>query len=98
MQSYMVPKVVNQYRHVEGTPFGTRGGIAVTHNFPADGDYVFKLQLYYWYTGELVGSKLMQSCRVRKSKSRSTANACQSSKSIRRFRKLKVTSIRSRLP
>ena len=61
MQSYMVPKVVNQYRHVEGTPFGTRGGIAVTHNFPADGDYVFKLQLYYWYTGELVGSKLMQS-------------------------------------
>jgi mono/diheme cytochrome c family protein len=61
MESYMVPKVANQYRHVEGTPFGTRGGIAVTHNFPADGDYVFKLQLYYWYTGELVGSKLMQS-------------------------------------
>ncbi len=60
MVQYMVPKVVNQYRHIEGTPFGTRGGIAVTHNFAADGDYIFKLQLYYWYTGELVGSKLPQ--------------------------------------
>jgi len=58
MVSYMVPKVVNQYRHVEGAPFGTRGGLAVTHNFSADGDYTFKLQLYYWYTGQLVGSKL----------------------------------------
>ena len=58
MVSYMVPKVANQYRHVEGTPFGTRGGIAINHNFAADGDYVFKLQLYYWYTGQLVGSKL----------------------------------------
>ncbi len=26
---------------VEGAPIGTRGGIAVTHNFPADGEYVF---------------------------------------------------------
>ena len=57
MVSYMVPKVVNQYRHVDGTPFGTRGGLSVVHNFAADGDYLFKLQLYYWYTGELVGSK-----------------------------------------
>jgi len=61
MVQYMVPKVTNQYRHVEGAPFGTRGGESVIHNFPADGDYVFKLQLYYWYTGELVGSKLPQS-------------------------------------
>jgi hypothetical protein len=58
MVQYMVPKVANQYRHVEGTPFGTRGGVAVSHNFAADGEYVFKLQLYYWYTGQLVGSKL----------------------------------------
>ncbi|MBI4472889.1 MAG: DUF1587 domain-containing protein, partial [Acidobacteria bacterium] len=60
MVSYMVPKVVNQYRHVEGAPFGTRGGISVIHNFAADGDYIFKLQLYYWYTGQLVGSKLSE--------------------------------------
>jgi hypothetical protein len=61
MTQYMVPKVANQYRHVEGAPFGTRGGISLMHNFPADGDYTFKMQLYYWYTGELVGSKLPES-------------------------------------
>ena len=36
---------VSQMRHVEGTPFGTRGGISVTHNFPADGEYIFKMSL-----------------------------------------------------
>jgi hypothetical protein len=61
MTQYMVPKVANQYRHVDGAPFGTRGGISVEHNFPADGDYTFKMQLYYWYTGELVGAKLPES-------------------------------------
>jgi hypothetical protein len=61
MVSYMVPKVANQYRHVDGAPFGTRGGTSVLHNFSADGDYTFKLQLYYWYTGQLVGSKLSES-------------------------------------
>jgi hypothetical protein len=60
MVQYMVPKIVNQYRHVEGTPFGTRGGFSVTHNFAADGNYTFKLQLYHYYTGELVGAKLPQ--------------------------------------
>jgi hypothetical protein len=29
--------------HVEGTPFGTRGGTVVTHDFPADGRYVFQV-------------------------------------------------------
>ena len=29
----------SQMRHVEGAPFGTRGGISVVHIFPADGDY-----------------------------------------------------------
>jgi hypothetical protein len=29
--------------HVVGTPYGTRGGIAVEHVFPADGDYVLSL-------------------------------------------------------
>ena len=31
--------------HVEGTPFGTRGGIVVNHVFPADGEYVFGVAL-----------------------------------------------------
>ena len=29
----------NQYIHLEGLPLGTRGGLAVEHNFPADGEY-----------------------------------------------------------
>jgi len=58
MVSYRVPKVVNQMRHVEGTPFGTRGGVAVLHTFPADGEYTFKVELYYYYTGEQIGGRL----------------------------------------
>ncbi len=28
-----------QQHHIEGLPFGTRGGFVVEHNFPADGEY-----------------------------------------------------------
>jgi uncharacterized protein DUF1592/uncharacterized protein DUF1588/uncharacterized protein DUF1587/uncharacterized protein DUF1595/uncharacterized protein DUF1585 len=28
-----------QQHHIEGMPFGTRGGFTVEHNFPADGEY-----------------------------------------------------------
>ena len=31
--------------YVEGTPYGTRGGMAVPHVFPADGDYVLQVNL-----------------------------------------------------
>jgi cytochrome c551/c552 len=58
MAKYDVPKVANQMRHVDGAPSGTRGGISVEHNFPADGDYTFKLALYYYYTEELYGRAL----------------------------------------
>ena len=30
--------------HIEGTPFGTRGGMVVTHDFPADGEYVLQVE------------------------------------------------------
>ena len=42
-------------RHVEGTPFGTRGGISVIHDFPADGEYVFGCVSYYAIYGPLSG-------------------------------------------
>jgi mono/diheme cytochrome c family protein len=29
--------------HAEGLPLGTRGGLAVTHSFPADGEYVLNI-------------------------------------------------------
>ncbi|MBM4183781.1 MAG: DUF1592 domain-containing protein [Gemmatimonadetes bacterium] len=42
--SYTLSVDVSQHAwdHVEGTPFGTRGGAVVTHDFPADGDYVIE--------------------------------------------------------
>ncbi len=39
--TYSISTIVTQREHVEGLPLGTRGGIAVTHTFPADGEYVF---------------------------------------------------------
>jgi len=40
------PLEVSQHAwdHVEGAPFGTRGGIVVTHDFPSDGEYVFQVE------------------------------------------------------
>src|SRR5205085_3455815 len=58
MVSYKVSKVVNQMGHIEGTPFGTRGGMSVIHIFPVDGDYTFKAELYFNVTGGLVGAAL----------------------------------------
>ncbi|MDR2213738.1 MAG: DUF1592 domain-containing protein, partial [Pseudomonadales bacterium] len=34
----------SQDQQLEGLPFGTRGGLAARHNFPADGEYTFYLQ------------------------------------------------------
>jgi hypothetical protein len=33
------------WNHVEGAPYGTRGGIVVEHAFPADGMYAFRLNV-----------------------------------------------------
>lgn len=54
--NYKVPRTANQMRHVEGAPFGTRGGMAVTHIFPADGEYTFRMMLHSIPTGQLFGS------------------------------------------
>lgn len=35
----------NRTTHVAGLPLGTRGGLAVAHYFPADGDYDFSLNI-----------------------------------------------------
>lgn len=52
---YDVPRTQSQRDRVEGAPFGTRGGTAVTHNFPADGKYRFQLLLHGEPTGMLFG-------------------------------------------
>ena len=43
--TFTISPVASQQHHVEGLPLGTRGGIVVPHNFPADGEYVFKGEL-----------------------------------------------------
>jgi mono/diheme cytochrome c family protein len=54
--TYQVPRTENQLRHVDGAPFGTRGGISVVHVFPADGEYTFRMMLHSIPTGQLYGS------------------------------------------
>jgi len=46
----------SQWDRVEGAPFGTRGGISVVHNFPADGQYVFRMAFDHTTTGGYFGS------------------------------------------
>jgi cytochrome c551/c552 len=51
-----VPRTESQMEHVAGTPWGTRGGVSVVQNFPADGDYTFRILLHSVPTGQLYGS------------------------------------------
>jgi hypothetical protein len=53
-----IGRAANQYRYVEGAPFGTRGGLSVIHNFPADGEYVFKASLFVYPSGVAIGARL----------------------------------------
>ncbi|MCU1384952.1 MAG: hypothetical protein JWL71_3649, partial [Acidobacteria bacterium] len=45
--TYSSPGYVSQHPwdHVEGAPYGTRGGMVVEHVFPADAEYVFEVDL-----------------------------------------------------
>ena len=54
--TYKQPRLASQWDRVDGAPIGTRGGIATTHNFPADGEYVFTILLHAIPTGQLFGS------------------------------------------
>ncbi len=56
--TYKVPRTESQMKHIEGTPWGTRGGISVMHTFPADGEYTFRIMLHGVPTGELFGSNV----------------------------------------
>jgi hypothetical protein len=54
--TYKLPRLASQWERVEGAPIGTRGGVSVLHNFPADGEYVFEVTLHAIPTGQLFGS------------------------------------------
>ncbi|MGH9391081.1 MAG: DUF1587 domain-containing protein [Vicinamibacteria bacterium] len=46
---YTNPIEVSQHTwdRIEGAPYGTRGGIVVTHDFPADGEYRFSMETLF---------------------------------------------------
>ncbi|MET0281882.1 MAG: DUF1592 domain-containing protein [Steroidobacteraceae bacterium] len=54
--TYKQPRVVSQMGHIDGTPIGTRGGISVVHDFPAEGDYTFRVTFYQSIEGVLFGA------------------------------------------
>lgn len=56
--TYKLDRTASQAEHVPGAPFGTRGGISVVHNFPADGEYTFRMMLHSIPTGQLFGSTI----------------------------------------
>ena len=85
MAMYRVPRSSTRCATSRARRFGTRGGTAVVHQFPADGDYTFRLALYYDYLETLFGADLPGRCRASRSRSRSTARASRSSPSTRRF-------------
>jgi uncharacterized protein DUF1592/uncharacterized protein DUF1588/uncharacterized protein DUF1585/uncharacterized protein DUF1587/uncharacterized protein DUF1595/cytochrome c len=43
--TYKVRGDLSQDKHIPGLPVGTRGGIVIKHNFPVDGEYLFKFSL-----------------------------------------------------
>jgi mono/diheme cytochrome c family protein len=46
LETYDVPYLLTQdERMSEDLPFGSRGGIAIRHNFPVDGEYLIKVRL-----------------------------------------------------
>src|SRR5262249_48450433 len=52
---YEAPPDTAQNYHVEGMPFGTRGGILIPYEFPADGEYTFKVKGVTGYFQAVLG-------------------------------------------
>src|SRR5690606_24654912 len=46
-REYRAPSSLDQSKHVDGLPLGTRGGFWVDHHFPADGEYVFSIREFF---------------------------------------------------
>ena len=52
---FEVPGDTAQNYHIEGLPFGTRGGILIKYQFPADGEYTFKVKGVTGYFQAVLG-------------------------------------------
>src|SRR5690606_23382792 len=56
LKIFDVPVDTSQEAHVEGLPFGTRGGMLIEHEFPADGEYVFTVKGMTGYFTAVLGN------------------------------------------
>ncbi|HJZ73086.1 MAG TPA: DUF1592 domain-containing protein [Vicinamibacterales bacterium] len=57
--------VVQDDRQSEDLPFGSRGGLAIHHDFPVDGDYTIKIRLQRQYQDYIKGMGWPQQLDVR---------------------------------
>ena len=56
IETYSVrPTLVQDGRMSDALPFGTRGGVAIRHHFPVDGEYVIKIRLQRTWMDEIRG-------------------------------------------
>jgi hypothetical protein len=51
-----VPADTAQNHHIEGLPFGTRGGMLIEYEFPADGEYTFTVKGVTGYFQRVLGA------------------------------------------
>ena len=63
---YRVPRLLEQDERVsEDLPFGSRGGLAVRHHFPRDGEYAFRVRLRRQIYDYIVGMRTPQQIEIR---------------------------------
>ena len=69
-RTYTSPSYVSQHPwdHVEGAPYGTRGGMVVEHVFPADGEYVFEVDVHRRRQRALRGRRHLGRRRARRAR------------------------------
>ena len=53
--TFVVPSDLNQNGHIEGLPFGTRGGSAFRYNFPVDAEYEIRVELGKSWNSNRIG-------------------------------------------
>jgi hypothetical protein len=57
VETYTPPRSLKQNERMsEDLPFGSRGGVAVRHHFPLDGEYTFRVRLQRDENGTILGS------------------------------------------
>ena len=65
-QVYRVPRLLEQDARVhEDLPFGSRGGLAVRHNFARDGEYAFRVRLRRQIYDYIIGMRSPQQLELR---------------------------------